>query len=166
MQQPPVAHVEWSSRLAFILAASGSAVGLGNIWKFPYMAGENGGGAFVLVYRLCVLAVGVPIMIAEILIGRRARLNPMDAMGTLAAQHGRSGVWRWVGLAGVIAGFAGVEHEAGGSNGIPAPIETVGIYGEVFGKIAIVAIISAASLFALAPLLNRWTHSEIQESTD
>ncbi|MDY6814161.1 MAG: sodium-dependent transporter [Pseudomonadota bacterium] len=104
MQQPPVAHVEWSSRLAFILAASGSAVGLGNIWKFPYMAGENGGGAFVLVYLLCVLAVGVPIMIAEILIGRRARLNPMDAMGTLAAQHGRSGVWRWVGLAGVIAG--------------------------------------------------------------
>jgi len=69
-------------------------------------------------------------------------------------------------LAGMIAGFTGVEHEAGGSQGIPAPIETVGIYGEVFGKIAIAAIVSAASLFALAPLLNRWTHSDHQQTTD
>jgi POT family proton-dependent oligopeptide transporter len=69
-------------------------------------------------------------------------------------------------LAGVIAGFTGVEHGAGGANGVPAPIETVGIYGEVFGKIAIAAIISAGSLFALAPLLNRWTHSDSQSPTD
>jgi POT family proton-dependent oligopeptide transporter len=69
-------------------------------------------------------------------------------------------------LAGIIAGLTGVEREAGGSNGIPAPIETVGIYGEVFGKIAIVAIVSAVSLFALAPLLNRWAHSDIHPSTD
>jgi POT family proton-dependent oligopeptide transporter len=69
-------------------------------------------------------------------------------------------------LAGIIASFTGVEHEAGGSNGIPPPIETVGIYGEVFGKIAIAAIVSAVSLFALAPLLNRWTHSDIQTPTD
>jgi POT family proton-dependent oligopeptide transporter len=69
-------------------------------------------------------------------------------------------------LAGVIAGFTGVGHGAGGPNGIPAPIETVGIYGEVFGKIAIAAIISAGSLFALAPLLNRWTHSDTQSPTD
>ena len=81
-------RTQWLGRWGFVLAATGSAVGLGNIWKFPYMTGEYGGGAFVLVYLLCVLAVGVPIMIAEILIGRRARLNPMDAMGTLAAQHG------------------------------------------------------------------------------
>ena len=69
-------------------------------------------------------------------------------------------------LAGMIAGFTGVEHEAGGSQGIPAPIETVGIYGEVFGKIAIAAIVSAASLFALSPLLNRWIHSDDPKSTD
>ena len=67
-------------------------------------------------------------------------------------------------LAGIIAGLTGVAHEAGGSQGIPAPIETVGIYGEVFGKIAIAAIVSAGSLFALAPLLNRWTHSDDQTS--
>ena len=66
-------HGQWSSRLTFILAATGSAVGLGNIWRFPYVAGENGGGAFVLVYLLCVLTIGLPIMMAEILVGRRGR---------------------------------------------------------------------------------------------
>ena len=59
-------HGEWSSRTAFILAATGSAVGLGNIWKFPYVTGENGGGAFVLIYSLCVLFIGIPIMLAEV----------------------------------------------------------------------------------------------------
>ena len=54
-------HGQWSSRLAFILAVSGSAVGLGNIWKFPYITGVNGGGAFVLIYLLCILAIGFPI---------------------------------------------------------------------------------------------------------
>ena len=59
-------HGMWSSRLMFILAAAGSAVGLGNIWRFPYVAGENGGGAFVIAYLACIFMVGVPIMIAEI----------------------------------------------------------------------------------------------------
>ncbi|MFT6980063.1 MAG: NSS family neurotransmitter:Na+ symporter, partial [Marinobacter psychrophilus] len=66
----------WSSRFAFILAATGSAVGLGNIWKFPYITGENGGGAFVLVYLLCIAAIGLPIMMAEVLIGRRGGRSP------------------------------------------------------------------------------------------
>lgn len=64
-------HIQWSSRFAFILAATGSAVGLGNIWKFPYITGENGGGAFVIIYLLCIAAIGIPIMIAETMIGRR-----------------------------------------------------------------------------------------------
>ena len=66
-------HGQWSGRFAFILAVTGSAVGLGNIWKFPYVAGENGGGAFVLVYLACVLFVGMPVLMSEILIGRRGR---------------------------------------------------------------------------------------------
>ena len=61
-------HGTWRGRWTFILAAAGSAVGLGNIWKFPYMAGEYGGGAFVLVYLACILLIGVPIMVGEILI--------------------------------------------------------------------------------------------------
>ena len=70
-------HGQWSSRWTFILAATGSAVGLGNIWKFPYIAGENGGGAFVLVYLLCIAAIGLPLMMAEVMIGRRGRQNPV-----------------------------------------------------------------------------------------
>ena len=63
-------HGMWSNSWMFVLAAAGSAVGLGNIWKFPYITGENGGGAFVLLYLFCVAIVGIPIMMAEVLIGR------------------------------------------------------------------------------------------------
>lgn len=69
----------WASRLGFILAAAGSAVGLGNIWKFPYIAGENGGGAFVLVYLVCIAVVGLPIMMAELMIGRHTRKDAVGA---------------------------------------------------------------------------------------
>jgi len=98
-------HGQWSSRLAFILAATGSAVGLGNIWKFPYIAGENGGGAFVLVYLLCIAVIGIPIMMAEVLVGRRGRQSPINTMRTLAAEAGASKYWRLLGWAGVLAGF-------------------------------------------------------------
>ncbi|QIK38478.1 sodium-dependent transporter [Caldichromatium japonicum] len=98
-------HDQWSSRLAFIMAAVGSAVGLGNVWKFPYITGENGGGAFVLVYLVCIALIGVPIMMAEILIGRRGRQSPINTMRTLAAQEGAHPAWGWLGWMGVIAGF-------------------------------------------------------------
>lgn len=98
-------HGQWSSRLAFILAASGSAIGLGNIWKFPYLVGENGGGAFVLVYLLCVLAIGIPIMMAETMLGRRGRQSPINTMATLAEAAGANPLWRYVGWLGVLAGF-------------------------------------------------------------
>jgi len=98
-------HGQWSGRLAFILAATGSAVGLGNIWKFPYIAGENGGGAFVLVYLICIALIGVPIMMAEILLGRRGRQNPVHTMATLAEEEGASKAWGLLGWMGVLAGF-------------------------------------------------------------
>lgn len=98
-------HGEWSSRLAFILAATGSAVGLGNIWKFPYIAGENGGGAFVLVYLLCVAFIGIPIMIAETMMGRRSRQSPINTMETLAAEAEADTNWHYLGWMGVAAGF-------------------------------------------------------------
>lgn len=98
-------HGEWSSRFAFILAATGSAVGLGNIWKFPYITGENGGGAFVLVYLLCVLLIGIPIMIAEIMIGRRGRRSPINTMTTLAEEAQADRRWHYLGWLGVAAGF-------------------------------------------------------------
>lgn len=96
---------QWSSRLIFILAATGSAVGLGNIWKFPYITGENGGGAFVLVYLLCISLIGIPIMMAEIMLGRRGRRNPVDTMRLLAAESQRSPRWAWLGWIGILAGI-------------------------------------------------------------
>ena len=63
--------------MGFVLAASGSAIGLGNVWKFPYVTGQNGGGAFVLIYLLCIFAVGLPIMLAEFTLGRKTNLNPV-----------------------------------------------------------------------------------------
>ncbi|MDP7537083.1 MAG: sodium-dependent transporter [Methylococcales bacterium] len=98
-------HSEWSSRFAFILAATGSAVGLGNIWKFPYITGENGGGAFVIVYLFCVVVIGIPIMMAETMIGRRGRQNPVNAMKTLAQEAGADSRWRYLGWLGVSAGM-------------------------------------------------------------
>lgn len=98
-------HGEWSSRWAFMLAATGSAVGLGNIWKFPYITGENGGGAFVLVYLLCIAVIGIPIMMAEIMLGRRGRQSPVNTMAALAEEAGTHKIWKYLGWMGVIAGF-------------------------------------------------------------
>jgi len=98
-------HGMWSNRWLFVLAAAGSAVGLGNIWKFPYIAGENGGGAFVLLYLLCVAFVGIPIMMAEVLIGREGRQSPINTMRQLTKQHHRNPAWVLIGWSGVIAGF-------------------------------------------------------------
>ncbi len=98
-------HGMWSSRWLFVLAAAGSAVGLGNIWKFPYIAGENGGGAFVLVYLACVAAVGIPIMMAEVLMGREGRHSPINSMRNLVRASDASKFWVLIGWMGAIAGF-------------------------------------------------------------
>ncbi|GAM09325.1 putative sodium-dependent transporter YhdH [Geobacter sp. OR-1] len=90
----------WSSRFGFIMASAGSAIGLGNIWKFPYITGMHGGGAFVLFFIFCILTVGIPLMIAEMIIGRHTRKDPVGAFKSL---HG--GGWLLTGWLGVIAGF-------------------------------------------------------------
>lgn len=95
----------WGSRWVFVLAATGSAVGLGNIWKFPYITGENGGGAFVLVYLICIFSIGIPIMIAEVMIGRKAKMDPIHGMQLLARQAEASRFWTLLGVFGVLSGF-------------------------------------------------------------
>ncbi|MEO0974403.1 MAG: sodium-dependent transporter [Pseudomonadota bacterium] len=95
----------WSSRTAFVLAVSGSAVGLGNLWKFPYIAGEYGGGAFVLVYLLCVFAIGLPMMVSEVMLGRRGRRNPIATMRLLGEEEAGNQLWRVTGVAAVGLGF-------------------------------------------------------------
>jgi NSS family neurotransmitter:Na+ symporter len=98
-------HSQWSSRMGFVLAATGSAVGLGNIWKFPYMVGQSGGAAFVLVYLACIALIGVPILVSEWMIGRRGQKNPINTMAQLARQNGHSTNWALVGAIGVFAAF-------------------------------------------------------------
>ncbi|MFQ5535421.1 MAG: sodium-dependent transporter [Sphingomonadales bacterium] len=95
-------HEQWSSRVGFIMAAVGSAVGLGNIWRFPYVAGESGGGAFFLVYIGCIVLVGAPILMAELMIGRRGQRSPVNSYRRVAEDHGKSGQWKWAGALGVL----------------------------------------------------------------
>ena len=98
-------HGMWSSRTAFILAATGSAVGLGNIWRFPYLASDNGGGAFVLVYLMCIAFVGLPILIAEIMIGRHGRRSPITTLVALTRETGAAKGWISIGWIGIVAGI-------------------------------------------------------------
>ncbi len=100
MEQATVERGAWTSKFGFILAAAGSAVGLGNVWRFPYITAQNGGGAFVLLYLLFVVIIGWPIMIAEFAVGRAAERNPVGAFRVLAPKT----IWYIVGGLGVACG--------------------------------------------------------------
>ncbi len=99
---------QWSSRIGFIFAAAGSAIGLGNVWRFPYMAGQNGGAAFVFTYLICVMVIGLPVMLAELSLGRSTTRNPV---GAIEAIKGNS-LWRGVGILGVVTGVAILSYYA------------------------------------------------------
>ena len=95
----------WTSRFAFLMASIGFAVGLGNIWRFPYVTGENGGGAFVIVYLLCAFVIGVPILIAELIVGRRGKMTPPGSMKQVAIESNRSPSWQGVGYMHLLTAF-------------------------------------------------------------
>jgi len=88
-----------------MLAVTGSAIGLGNIWKFPYITGENGGGAFVLIYLLAIAIIGIPIMMAEVMLGRRGRRSPVNTLRILSREDGASPLWVLLGYMGICAGI-------------------------------------------------------------
>ena len=95
----------WSSSFAFYLGAVGGAVGLGSIWRFPYLAGTGGGSAFIFVFVLCCLLIATPLLTAEFMIGRRARTSPPQAAGIVALSSGLSQRWSWIGGMGTVATF-------------------------------------------------------------
>lgn len=95
----------WKNRWTFMLATAGSAIGLGNIWKLPYMIGVNGGSAFVLVFIACIFFVGIPLMMTEVMLGRRAQKNPLDGMKALAIEANTTSAWRYIGGMGMITGL-------------------------------------------------------------
>ncbi len=134
----------WGSRFAFVLAAAGSAVGLGNIWGFPTAAAQNGGGGFVLIYILCILLVGLPVMLAEMVIGRAGEKNPVGAL-----QHLKPGTpWYLVGALGVVTGFVILSfytviagwtvfyfiQAAGGALTVPEGEDSAAYFSEMFGS--------------------------------
>jgi len=96
---------QWSSRWGFLLAAVGFAVGMGNIWRFPYQLGENGGAAFLIIYLACAFGIGLPLLITEISIGRRGRASASKSLINVAAECGRSASWGWVGTLGILCAF-------------------------------------------------------------
>ncbi|NVJ96532.1 MAG: sodium-dependent transporter [Alphaproteobacteria bacterium] len=108
--KPASEHAHWSSRWAFIMAAVGSAVGLGNIWKFPYEANSGGGGAFVLIYLGFVFLIGVPLLVAELSLGRRGQLSPIRSMEKVAKEEGRRTAWSLIGWSGVIGSFIVISY--------------------------------------------------------
>lgn len=105
MSQLKLSKDSWSTQSVFIMAAVGSAVGLGNLWKFPYITGENGGGAFVLVYLLCILLLGIPVLFSEFILGRNGKANPVQAMANVSLENNASKAWTILGFNGVLAGL-------------------------------------------------------------
>lgn len=97
----------WSSHLGFVLAAAGSAIGLGTLWKFPYVTGENGGGLFVIIYMACIFFIGIPVFIAELALGRKAQRG---AVGIFQSLSDNSSVWKAAGWIGVLASFLLVSY--------------------------------------------------------
>ena len=105
MAEPPAESRTWSSRITFYLGAVGAAVGIGSIWRFPYLAGTSGGSAFVVVFVLAISLIATPLLAAEFLIGRRARLSPPTAAGEVARESRLSKRWNAIGVLGTIAAF-------------------------------------------------------------
>ena len=105
-------RISWSSRSAFLMASIGGAVGLGNLWRFPYIAGENGGGGFVLIYLGFVFLLGVPIMAGELLLGRRGHRSPVNSMIHLVRLENASSFWHSIGWLSLLVPVIGLSYYA------------------------------------------------------
>ena len=112
MSQADTSRGSWSSRPAFLLATIGGAVGLGNLWRFPYVAGEYGGGGFVFIYLAFVFLLGVPIMAGEMLLGRRGHRSPVNSIAVLVRDQGAHPFWRTIGWLSIIVPFVGLSYYA------------------------------------------------------
>jgi len=169
MNQP---REHWGSNMGFILAATGSAIGLGNLWKFPFITWQNNGGAFVLLYLMCIAAVGLPIMMAELLIGRKTQKS---AVGALKEAIGP--LWGWVGAWGVMAGFIILSYYsvvAGWSlfyfvktvgwsvGGFPAGLQTGDLFAEIVGNGGLQSLLSALFMAATVGIVYFGIHGGIE----
>ena len=169
MSQP---REQWSSNMGFILAATGSAIGLGNLWKFPFITWENGGGAFVLIYLMCIVGVGLPIMMAELLVGRKTQKSPVGAL-----KEAMGPWWGWVGAWGVMAGFIILSYYsvvAGWSlfyfvksvgwslGGFPADMQTGELFTDVVGNGGLQFLLSGLFMAATVGIVYFGVHGGIE----
>ena len=165
MSQP---RETWSSNMGFIMAATGSAIGLGNLWKFPFITWENGGGAFVLIYLMCIAGVGLPIMMAELLIGRKTQKSPVGALKEAIGPW-----WGWVGAWGVMGGFIILSYYsvvAGWSlfyfiktlgwslSGFPAGLQTGDLFTEMIGNGGLQLLLSGLFMAATVGIVYFGVH--------
>lgn len=125
---------QWTSRFAFLMAAIGASVGLGNLWRFPFLTGQHGGSAFVFVYLFCVIFVAYPILIGELSVGRHKGLSAVGSTRRLAVESGKSAGWGLVGVVQVIAGFL-----------------ILPTYGVIAGKVMAYSLMAFLGVFAGAP---------------
>jgi NSS family neurotransmitter:Na+ symporter len=167
----------FSGSMAFILAASGSAVGLGNIWKFPYVTGENGGGAFVLFYLMCILALGAPLMFAEIFIGKRGKAGPVDSfknLGTKAAARAHPVGYIFILTAfvalsvyGVIGGWAVYYTSLALDNGFAGmtPEAASGTFGTLMDDFATMVLFQVLFMAAITYVVAKGVSAGIERYT-
>jgi NSS family neurotransmitter:Na+ symporter len=167
----------WGSRWGFILAASGSAVGLGNVWKFPYIVGQNGGGAFVLIYLGCIFVIGTPIMLAEFTLGRKTNCNPVGAFDQIRPNSS----WTGIGYMGVLAGFLilsfygvvggwtfayVVKSITGSVLAFPSPKEAGEFFGNFIGNTGEVLFYHALFIGTCIYIVLRGVHGGIEKTCD
>ena len=151
----------WSSSLGFVLAAAGSAVGLGNIWKFPYIAGQNGGGAFVLVYLLCIMLVGMPVMLCEMTLGRATQKNPVGAFKMLNPKTSHA-----ANLIGMCMIFAGLALLCFKQFGWSAVLCSTGLLVMFKGwtTVGIISIVAPFTILSFYSVVGGWTIGYIYKS--
>ena len=168
----------WSGNWGFLMALAGSAIGLGNIWKFPYVTGKYGGGAFVLVYLCCIMVIGLPILIGELTIGRTTGLNPIGAFAALCPKRSKladllGGIILLSGIAlitfsqigyGILVMLLGAVILYGGwkaiglISGVITPFLILGYYGVVGGWTLIYAVKASPAISYSRPPQRRRRH--------
>jgi len=162
--------------MGFILAAAGSAIGLGNIWRFPYTAGENGGGAFVLIYLFFVFAIGVPVVLSELAIGRKTERNPVGAFAALAPGTR----WHWLGGLGILTGFVILSFYAviagwtlsylwgavtGALNGVTTAEQSGAVFAALIGNPGLMVFLAGIFLALTAVIVRGGISGGIEKAT-
>lgn len=172
-------HQSWTSRAAFLLATTGAAVGLGNLWRFPFLAGANGGSAFVLVYLACVAAICIPVATAEIALGRMGQLSAIGSVKAIARREGAGPAWTAIGYLSVIIPFVGLAYYSvvtgwalsymvtgmlGGLAGI-TPDRSQSVFGELIASPWTNLLFQGVVIGLTAYVVGRGLHAGIERAT-